>query len=50
MEKKQSGKVLCRSVFRDGTDTTTTERFTQKWIAMINQLESSRRFTAGDRA
>lgn len=31
---------ICRSVFKDGSETTTKEKLTAAWINMINTIES----------
>lgn len=33
---------ICRSVFQKGASTTTTEKYTQVWISLINQIEKSK--------
>lgn len=38
MQSKQTFS-LCQSIFKDGKSKPTAEKFTQKWIALINQLE-----------
>ena len=38
MQSKQTCS-LCQSIFKDGKSKPTAEEFTQKWIALINQLE-----------
>lgn len=37
---------VCRSVFREGAPTTTTEKYTQIWISLINQIEKSKQVLA----
>lgn len=32
----------CRSVFQQGAPGTTTEKYTQIWIRLINQIEKSK--------
>lgn len=39
MEKVNDNKAICKSVFKDGGDTTSKTRFTKKWIELINRLE-----------
>lgn len=34
--------IPCRSVFREGAQATTTERYTKIWITLINQIEKSK--------
>lgn len=36
----------CRSVFHNGAPTTTTEKYTQIWITLINQIETSKKALA----
>ena len=43
MEKLDEHKH-CKSIFKGGKITTTKEEYTQKWIALINQLEKSKNF------
>ena len=42
MDKTTAIIPICRSVFQKGAPTTTTERYTQVWIALINQIEKSK--------
>lgn len=35
---------LCKSIFKDGKSMPTKEEYTRKWIALINQLEKSKKF------
>lgn len=37
---------LCRSVFKDPKNTLTSERYTNMWIRLINQLEKSKETVA----
>ena len=37
---------ICRSVFQKGAPTTTTEKYTQIWITLINQIEKSKKVLA----
>ena len=48
MEKK-AVQTTCTSVFKSGENTALKSRFTQKWIALINQIEKNKRITAGKR-
>lgn len=41
MLQQKNDVQLCKSVFKDGTDTISKTRFTEIWIALINQLEKS---------
>ncbi len=34
--------AICKSVFKDGTDTTSTMALTQKWVELIYVLEKSK--------
>lgn len=36
----------CRSIFQNGAATTTTEKYTQIWITLINQIEKSKEILA----
>ena len=42
MSQAANAIPICRSVFQKGAPTTTTERYTQVWIALINQIEKSK--------
>ncbi len=33
---------LCTSVFKDGSDATTKDKLTQKWIELVNRLEKDK--------
>ena len=37
---------ICRSVFQKGAPSTTTEKYTQIWITLINQIEKSKKVLA----
>ena len=37
---------ICRSVFRNGAAATTTEKYTQIWITLINRAEQNKRVLA----
>ncbi len=37
---------LCRSIFTGGENPPTVERYTQLWIALINQIERSKETVA----
>ena len=39
----------CRSVFREGTENVTKEKYTQLWVTLINQLECSKQTLTGAR-
>ncbi|MBQ7114603.1 MAG: hypothetical protein IJO10_10250 [Clostridia bacterium] len=41
MESLEKEK-LCTSVFKDGSDATTKDKLTQKWIELINLLEKDK--------
>ena len=41
MESLEKEK-LCTGVFKDGSNTTTKEKLTQKWIELINRLEKGK--------
>lgn len=47
MDQKTSTHPPCRSIFHEGAATTTTEKYTQLWTALINQMEHSKRILAG---
>ena len=42
MNENKSGKTICKSVFKNGKNTTTKSRFTKKWIELINRLEKNK--------
>ena len=37
---------VCRSVFQKGASTTTTEKYTQIWITLINRIEKNKEVLA----
>lgn len=47
MNKQSPTSPPCRSVFREGSAATTTEKYTQLWTALINQMERSKKILAG---
>ena len=47
MNKESSPPPPCRSVFREGAAATTTEKYTDLWIALINQMERGKKILAG---
>ncbi len=41
--KEQENQVhICKSVFKNGSDTISKSRFTKAWIDLINYLEKSK--------
>ena len=42
MSQATNAIPICRSVFQKGAPSTTTERYTQIWITLINQIEKSK--------
>ena len=42
MSQAANAIPICRSVFQKGAPTTTTEKYTQIWITLINQIEKSK--------
>ena len=42
MNQATNAIPICRSVFQKGVPTTTTEKYTQIWITLINQIEKSK--------
>ena len=46
MNQATSAVPICRSVFQKGEPTTTTEKYTQIWITLINQIEKSKKVLA----
>ena len=46
MDKTTAVIPICRSVFQKGAPTTTTEKYTQIWITLINQIEKSKEVLA----
>ena len=47
MNKQPPTSLPCRSVFREGPAAATTERYTQLWTALINQMERGKKILAG---
>ena len=47
MNKQLPTPHPCRSVFREGSAAAVTEKYTQLWTALINQMERSRKTLAG---
>lgn len=43
----QDQNTYCKSVFKYGTEGLTTERLTEVWITLINQIERSKAVIAG---
>lgn len=39
MANTESRGTICKSVFKNGENTTSTSQFTKKWIELINTLE-----------
>ena len=46
MSQAANAIPICRSVFQKGAPTTTTEKYTQIWITLINQIEKSKELLA----
>ena len=46
MNQAANAIPICRSVFQKGAPTTTTERYTQVWITLINQIEKGKKVLA----
>ncbi len=46
MNQDTAATLTCRSVFQNGTQETTTERYTKIWITLINQIEKSKEVLA----
>ena len=44
MKGDKKRDVICRSVFKNGESTTSKDRFTEKWIEMINQIERRKKY------
>ena len=42
MSQAANAIPVCRSVFQKSEPTTTTEKYTQIWITLINQIEKSK--------
>lgn len=42
MNEIKSKKHICKSVFKNGENTITTNQYTQKWIELINRLEKNK--------
>lgn len=47
MNKQPPASPPCRSVFQEGPAAATTERYTQLWTALINQMERGKKILAG---
>ena len=47
MKKQPSTSPPCRSIFRENSAATTTEKYTQLWTSLINQMERSKKILAG---
>lgn len=45
MEDNKADKTICKSVFKSGESTITTNQFTEKWIELINRLEKNKSVT-----
>ena len=43
---KTANTSICRSVFQQGAPTTTTEKYTQNWATLINQMEKNKKVLA----
>jgi hypothetical protein len=41
--------AICKSVFKNGTNFTTTTQFTRKWIELINLSEKNKSVKLGDK-
>lgn len=42
MGRKET-QVVCKSVFKGGENATTADRYTKKWIELINRLEKDKK-------
>ena len=42
-----NGKINCHSVFKDSRSEPTKAQFTQLWITLVDQMESSKRMSKG---
>jgi len=42
MEKENESIPICKSVFKNGENSTTEQAFTDKWVQLINTLEKSK--------
>ena len=47
MNQNVTTSTVCRSVFRQDSGTTTSENYTQLWIALINQIERGKQILSG---
>ena len=46
MTENEKSTSVCKSVFKNGENTTTERAFTDKWIELINVLEKGKNFCA----
>lgn len=42
MKEYKTDKTICKSIFKNGKNTTSKNQFTQKWIELINKLEKNK--------
>lgn len=42
MDNENYNKCLCKSVFKDGRQSTSKEEFTKIWIELINRIEKNK--------
>ena len=42
MNVNNDSKTICKSVFKNGENTTSRSQFTKKWIELINRLERNK--------
>lgn len=49
MKGSEQSTTICKSVFKNGENTTSKYQFTQKWIELINLLEKNKGINSGKR-
>lgn len=45
---EQTETTLCKSIFKDGSEKTTSEKFTNVIADLINQLERNKKYSIAD--
>lgn len=44
MNSSSQSYTVCRSIFQNNAETVSTEKYTQLWITLINQIERGKQF------
>lgn len=44
MNQSSPSYTACRSIFQNNAEAVSTEKYTQLWIALINQIERGKQF------